>query len=359
MNEEEKIYALALQQTKGVGAVRAKKLIREYGSATLFFQEYKSSKVLQSKFQLFTNASLIYAEKELLRVSSKRFKVYYFLEDDYPSLLNNCADAPLLLFYDGTKDLGSYKRMLSVVGTRNMTNYGKDLCEQLIADLKQYNPLIVSGFAYGVDICAHTSALKEGLGTLAVLAHGYGTLYPKAHKPYYTKVQESGGFLTEFLWDESPLRENFLKRNRIVAGISQATVVIESAQRGGALVTADIANSYNRDVFCVPGKTTDTYSKGCLNLIKNNKAALITSAEDIVFSLGWKKQKIEPVAQPTLFLDLQGDEQLVFDNLVEPIHIDVLARACKMPVYKLSTVLFHLEMKGLVKTLPGKVFAKR
>lgn len=365
MNVTELQYALALQDAKGIGAVNAKKLIHNYGSAINLFETHQQKKLLpelnpiKSK-ALFSKESLLKAEKEIEKSNAKNLKFLYFLDDNYPKHLLNCTDAPLILFQDGNKKLNDFDRIISVVGTRNITSYGRGFCEDLMKSLKGFNALVVSGYAFGVDICAHTEALKNDLPTLAVLAHGYGTLYPKEHKKFYSQVKESGGFLSEFSFDEPPYRENFLKRNRIVAGMSQATLIVESAAKGGSLVTADIANSYNKDVYAVPGKTTDVYSKGCNNLIKNHKAALITSGEDLITQLGWEKnQQHKKVIQPQLFVDLQGEEKTVFDLLEESsIYMDELARTSGIPIYKVSNIVFQLEMKGLIQVLPGKLIKK-
>lgn len=255
--------------------------------------------------------------------------------------------------------VNQYSKIISIVGTRNITNYGIGFCKELLLSLKKYEPLIVSGYAFGVDICAHLEAVKNDLPTMAVLAHGYGTVYPKEHKKYYEKVKESGGFLSEFTYEEPPYKKNFLKRNRIVAGISSATIIVESAQKGGSLVTADIANSYHKDVFAVPGRIDDVYSKGCNNLIKNHKASLITSGDDLVKQLGWEHQKeTKPtkIVQPQLFVNVAGDEKIVYDLLGEkPLYVDAIARASTLPIYKVSNAVFQLEMKGLVKVMPGKL----
>ena len=262
------------------------------------------------------------------------------------------------MFKDGNINFNNHK-IISIVGTRNMSSYGRDFITKLIDDLTEYNPIIVSGFAYGVDICAHKRAVKNNLQTVAVLAHGFETIYPKVHKKYIHQINENGGFLTEFWSEEQPLRENFLKRNRIVAGISKATIIVESAAKGGSLVTADIANSYNRDVFALPGRATDIYSKGCNNLIKNNKAELLTSANDVVRLLNWDiKEKPKKVIQKQLFLELNSNEQKVYDYLLKEGKqlLDVIALDCGIPLFQLSSILLQMEMKGILKPLPGKLF---
>ena len=224
--------------------------------------------------------------------------------------------------------------------------------------LAPYNPIIVSGLAYGTDITAQKAALKHNLQTIGCLAHGLNQIYPKVHKKYINKVNENGGFLTEFWHEETPLRENFLKRNRIVAGISKATIIIESASKGGSLVTADIANSYNRDVFAVPGRTTDIYSKGCNNLIKNNKAHLLNSASDLVKMLNWDVQEKPKSIQKQLFIELNENEQKIYDLLHEKGQqvLDVIALECNIPIFQLSSILLQMELKGITKPLPGKMF---
>ena len=240
-----------------------------------------------------------------------------------------------------------------------MTSYGRDFCEKLISDLKEYHPIIVSGFAYGVDICAHKAAMKNDLQTVGVLAHGFEEIYPKSHKKYVAEMHKNGGFLTDFWHNDEIIRENFLKRNRIVAGISEATIIIESADKGGSLVTADIANSYSRDVFAVPGRSTDNFSKGCNDLIKRNKAAILTSANDLVEMLNWNLDKKSPKAiQKQLFVELNEFEQIIYDFLIEHGKelLDVIAINCNIPIHKTTTILFNLEMKGVVKPLPGKLY---
>lgn len=363
MKEDELLYALALQRAKGVGDIIAKKLIDTCGSPKNVFEERKT---ILEKINgigavlvkgLFDNDLLKLAESELKLIQKNNLKPLYYLNDGYPKYLKNCVDSPFLLFQDGNFSFNNSK-IISIVGTRNMTSYGRDFCNELIAGVKEYKPIIVSGFAYGVDICAHKAAMENELQTIGVFAHGFGQVYPKSHKKYMAKMYEKGGFLSEFWFDEAPLRENFLKRNRIVAGISQATIVIESASRGGSLATATIANSYSRDVFALPGRSTDVYSKGCNNLIKNNKAALITSAEDLIGMLGWKKKPIQKVIQPQLFVDLSEEEQRVMDCL-QSRHkelLDTIALDCGILVHKTASLLFQLEMKGLVRPLPGKCF---
>jgi DNA processing protein len=363
LKEEEIFAVLRLQNTKSIGDILAKKLIATMGSAEAVFSEKKH--LLQKIHgigrtaiqHLLDESNLQIVERELEYIQKNNIQFTYFLEDDYPKNLQQCVDAPILLFRDGNIDL-SNEKIISIVGTRNMTGYGQRFCEQLIEDLTPYNPIIVSGFAYGIDICAHKMAIKNKLQTLAVLAHGLEQIYPKAHKRYIHQVNEHGGFLTEFFHNDTPFRENFLKRNRIVAGISQATLIIESAEKGGSLVTADIANSYDRDVFAVPGRITDRMSQGCNDLIRNHKAHLLQSAEDLIKMLNWDLKKTPKPQQLPLFLDLSNEEQQVYDQLQKKGKelLDVISMETHLPIYQLATILLQMELKGLVRPLPGKMF---
>lgn len=363
MKEERLLAILRLQKSKAVGDILAKKLIVNVGDVEQVFKE-KSSTL--SKINgignhvlkhLFDKKNIELAHQELKYIQENKISFSYFLDDDYPSNLQHCIDGPILFFKDGNIDFSNNK-IISVVGTRNISSYGRDFCNQLIEELVQYNPIIVSGFAYGVDICAHKAAIKNKLQTIAVLAHGFEQIYPKVHKKYIHQVNENGGFLTEFWHEEQPLRENFLKRNRIVAGISKATIIIESAAKGGSLVTADIANSYDRDVFALPGRTTDIYSKGCNNLIKYNKAHLLTSATDIVQLLNWDLTEKPKTIQKKLFVELDENEQKIYDflHLKGTQLLDVISLECNIPVYQLSSILLQMELKGVTKPLAGKMF---
>lgn len=364
MKESELLAVLRLQSTKSIGDILAKKLIAAMGSAEAIFAEKKHvlQKVhgigQQAVKYLLDTSNLRNAEKELEYIYKNEISFSYFLGEKYPKNLQHCIDAPILLFQDGNIDL-SQERIISIVGTRNMTRYGQAFCEQFIEELAPYNPIIVSGFAYGVDICAHKAAMKHNLQTIAVLAHGLEQVYPRVHKRYIHQVNEHGGFFTEFFHGETPMRENFLKRNRIVAGISQATIIVESAKKGGSLVTADIANSYDRDVFAVPGKTTDNMSRGCNNLIQSHKAQLLQSAEDLVKYLNWDVQlKEKQPKQIPLWVDLTSEEEKIVKYLSENGQqlMDLIALETEVPVYQLASMLLQLELKGVVNPLPGKVF---
>lgn len=364
MTSNELFYALALTRTEGIGDVFAKKLLEYFESAENIFSasEREFSKIprlSQSAIKAILNkTSFKAAEKELSFIEKQSIRVFYFENDDYPQKLKHCTDAPLLLFARGNFDLNN-RKTLSIVGTRKITSYGTSFCKKLIEDLIPFNPIIVSGFALGTDICAHLSAIENELETVGILAHGFDRIYPPSHLKYVNKMEKNGGFLTEFWSGSVPDKENFVKRNRIVAGISDATIVIESAIKGGSLITANLANDYAREVFAVPGKTTDVYSQGCNNLIKTQRANILTGAEDILYMLNWNTtpQKTKTI-QKQLFVELNADEQKVYDYLLKNGKdlLDLIARGSEIPVYKTASILFDLEMKGVVRPLPGKMF---
>ncbi len=363
MHHDELFYILALTEVEGIGDIGAKKLISQCGSAKNVFESKLSH--LQSidgigkiRLKNLRDKSVFErAEKEMGFIEKNNIQTYYFSDANYPARLKHCIDSPLLLFGSGNIDLVN-KKIISIVGTRQITSYGMDVCKNLLAELAPLDPVIVSGFAYGVDIVAHTAAMDLGLQTIGVLAHGLNQVYPKTHKKYVAKMEEHGGFLTEFGSSTNPDKENFVKRNRIVAGISEATIVIESAEKGGSLITANIANDYNRDVFAVPGRITDKYSQGCNNLIRTQRANLLHSAADLIYILNWDIQESSKPVQKQLFVELDATEQLVYNFLQSngKETIDNIALECQMPVFKLSSLLLNMELKGVVRPLPGKLF---
>lgn len=363
MKDEKLLSILRLQKTKSVGDIIAKKLIASVGDEESIFKESittlsKIHGIGKASLKSLKDESVLKkAEKELNYIKKAKLSYSYFLDDDYPENLKHCIDGPILFFYDGNVNFANQK-MISIVGTRNVTRYGKEVCKQLIEGLKPYNPTIVSGFAYGVDIEAHKIAMDLGLQTIGVLAHGFEQIYPKVHKKYVHRMNENGGFISEFWHDEDPLRENFLRRNRIVAGLSKATIIIESAAKGGSLVTADIANSYDRDVFAVPGKINDLMSKGCNNLINQNRAHLLQSSDDIVKMLNWDVKHRSKPKQQKLFTELTEQERKIYSYLRENSEqlLDVIALETQIPIFQLASILLQMELKGVVKPLPGKLF---
>ena len=363
MNENELFYLLALQKVEGVGDIVAKKLLSHCGNAESVFKTKSSQlssidgigSVLLSKLKNKTIFER--AEAELKFIKNNEINIAFFQDDNYPSRLKHCIDGPLLLFSSGNIDFSS-RKIISVVGTRQITSSGTEFCKKLISDLAPLNPIIVSGFAYGVDIVAHQAAIENNLQTIGVVAHGLDQIYPSVHKKYVAKMEKNGGFMTEFWSGTSPEKENFVKRNRIVAGMSEATIVIESADKGGSLITANLANDYNRDVFAVPGRTSDKFSQGCNNLIKTQKANLLTSAADIVYILNWDLEEKSKPVQKQLFVTLENDEQKIYDYLLKSGKeiLDIIALECDFPIYKISGILLNMELKGVIRPLPGKLF---
>lgn len=363
MRHTDLFYLLALQKVEGIGEINAKRLLTHFGTAEEIFAEKpqklkKIDRIGPLTVEKLKDKSVFQkAEAELHFIEKSGIDVLAFTEDNYPEKLKHCADSPILLFSKGNIDFKK-RQIISIVGTREITAYGRDFCKDLISELALLDPVIVSGFAYGADITAHLAAMENNLQTVAVLAHGLNQIYPKTHKKYIPRLMENGGFMTEFWSSSNPIREQFLQRNRIVAGISEATIVIESAEKGGSLVTASMANDYNRDVFAVPGRTTDKYSQGCNNLIKTQKANMLTSAADLIYMLNWDlQQPVKPV-QKQLFISLDEEEQQVYDflNGNGKELLDIIALECSMPVFRLSGILLNMELKGAVRPLPGKLF---
>ncbi len=363
ISETELKYLLALQRTPKLGDISIKKILSRVGSAEAVYKEKKSTLAKIDGIgtfrleQLNWNDQLHEAEKELIFIKGNNINCLYFQDVHYPDKLKHCIDGPVLLFSKGNIDLKE-KKIISVVGTRKATVYGKAFCETLISELAPLNPVIVSGLAYGIDICAHKAALKNNLQTIACLAHGLNQIYPKDHKKHTESIEANGGFLTE-AWSSDVLdKNNFLKRNRIIAGLSEATVVVESGVRGGSLNTAEIALSYNREVFAVPGRVTDLLSQGCINLIKNYKAHTLSEAVDIIYELNWEIESQKKSIQTQLFIDLDEDEKKIYNFLKdkEKELLDIIAIECGFPVFRVATLLMNMELKGVIRPLPGKQF---
>ncbi|GAA4802758.1 DNA-processing protein DprA [Litoribaculum gwangyangense] len=364
MTENDLLYTLALQHIPNIGDIIAKRLINHCGSAEGVLKEKKQnlakiggigSVILRD---LYNTEHLKEAEKEIEFIKSNNIKVSYFEENDYPNKLKHCIDAPILLFQVGNINL-KQQHIISIVGTRKITTIGIAFCEALVENLTPYNPVIISGFAYGTDITAHKAAIKNNLQTIACLAHGLNTIYPHVHKKYMLDVEKNGGFFTDFWSTDNFDRNNFLKRNRIIAGLSEATIVIESAEKGGSLVTADIANSYDREVFAVPGRITDAQSVGCNNLIKHQKAHMLTTPLDVPYILNWKLENDKkPLVQKQLFVELDTTEKTIYNYLkeTEKQELDVIAINCNLPIFKVSSSLLNMELKGVIRPLPGKLF---
>ncbi|NJK96438.1 MAG: DNA-protecting protein DprA [Bacteroidales bacterium] len=357
-------YKIGISQIPGIGSIIAKKLIAYTGSIEAVFKEKKKNLIkipgigttLAEVITKHQNLEKAEAEIEFIRKFDIRY--HFYLDDDYPVRLKQCPDAPIMLFCKGNVEFNKEK-VISIVGTRNATDYGKEFCTKLVSDLASRHKelIIVSGLAYGIDICAHRASLKNHVPTVAVLAHGLSTLYPAVHRNTAKEIVNNGALVTDFTSEITPERNNFIKRNRIIAGLADATIVAESGIEGGALITADLANSYNRDVFAFPGRVNDDWSKGCNKLIKNNKAAMIESVEDLEYLMGWDSTRSEP-RQMSLFQNLTEEEQLVIDLLREEnnLMIDIMCLRIDWPVSRLSPLLLQLEFKGLIKSLPGKIY---
>jgi len=368
MNEDTLKYKIGITLIKGIGNNLAKNLIAYIGSVEGVFNEKQQNLAkipgigeILSK-EIVSQNVLKRADREIEFIIKNKIQTSYFTDREYPYRLKECPDSPILIYIKGNCDLNAGK-FVGIVGTRNATETGKENCKKLIADLRnaQSNTTIVSGLAYGVDICAHKAALDTGLPTIGVIGHGLDRIYPASHRPTAVKMVQEGALLTEYLSQTNPDKQNFVQRNRIIAGLCDAIVVVESGIKGGALITAEIANDYNRDVFAYPGRLTDEWSVGCNALIKNNKASLIESADDILRFLNWEKHESgkATVVQTAMFVDLSDDEQCIITSLrqsMEGIQVNDLALKLIKPISKISSLLLELEFKGLVKCLPGGMY---
>ena len=358
-------YKIAISLIPGIGAVTARNLIAYVGSVEGVFQE-KEKNLMKIPGIGEVNAQRVVRQNVLERskrevdfILKNRIKTFFYLDENYPTRLKNCSDAPIILYFRGNANLNG-QRIISVVGTRNATNYGKELCDELIRTFSErsYPVLVVSGLAYGIDIHAHKACLKYNIPTVGVFAHGLDNIYPALHAPIASKMLEKGGVLTDFISESKIDRQNFLRRNRIIAGLADATIVVESAEKGGALVTADIANSYNRDVFAFPGRSNDPFSKGCNKLIKLNEAVLIENVADIEKAMNWDvKISSNRVFQTSLFVELTPEEQKLVDLLKGGDRfVDEITIETQMPMSRVSALLLGLEFKGLIVSLPGKMY---
>lgn len=371
MTEQEILYTMMLTRVPHLNAATQRQLLLELGSATAVFENRKNmAAVLPEASPRLTEAladmeSLLpRAEEELAFAQNKRVRCLCYNDTDYPARMRECPDAPVLLYYRGTADLNT-AHVLNMVGTRHCTEYGRDVCRRFLADLGRLclEALVISGLAYGIDIESHRQALHNGLETVGVLAHGLDQIYPRMHRDTAAEMTRHGGLLTEFMSRTNADKVNFIRRNRIVAGLADATVVIESAEKGGSLITADIAESYHRDVFAVPGRICDPYSTGCNNLIRDNRAVILSNAEDFVQAMGWRAARKNGKENPTpvqreLFPELTADEQAIVAHMTgyDRKPINQLAVETNFPIHKVSALLLGLEMKGVVKPLNGGMF---
>jgi DNA processing protein len=366
LNNSNLHYQIGLTFLHGIGPKKASLLVSKLGSVEAVFHEklpaiHAKTGIGKSVLkQIDRKSALIKAEAEANYCVKNNIQTHFYLDGNYPRRLKQCDDAPLLLYSKGHFSCNPEKSV-AIVGTRNATKYGGELCEELISHLTSSNIQIISGMAYGIDIIAHQLSVKYGIETLGILGHGLDRLYPSAHRKTAEMMFSNGGLLTEFIPGTKPDRENFPMRNRIVAGLSDATIVVESKNSGGSLITAELANDYNRDVFAFPGNVGQQYSAGCNQLIKQQKAQMILNADDFLTQMGWDKEQMEAKrgVQRSCLIELDNLEQTIIQSLhaSENDHIDVISFKTKIPISTLNVKLFHLEMKGILKALPGKKYA--
>lgn len=364
MNQDELYYGIALTLIPQIGDVLAKELLEHFQTAENIFQ------VPQKQLAKIPGIGLVRAkaikefkafkrvEKELRFIEKYQISPLFYTDPAYPLRLKHCYDSPVMLYFKGNTNLNNAK-IISIVGTRHYTEYGKEIAERIISDLSHEQILIVSGLAYGIDIIAHKAALKNNLDTVAVVAHGLDRLYPQVHYAVARQMLEHGGLLTDYMSETLPDKQNFPMRNRIVAGMADATLVIETGIRGGSLITAELANSYNRDVFAVPGRIGDNKSEGCHYLIRKNKAALVTGANDIMEMLGWEASATpDPVIQKKIFTELNDKERSIVDLLtgIKMMHIDHIQMQSRFSSSEIAAAILNLELQGIIRAMPGKMY---
>ena len=371
MNEQEIFYAMALTRISNFNFTTALELYRTVGSAQQIYEHRNEiGDIIKDASPRLTEAlkdwdePMKRTEAELRFMQEHQIRALTLNDDDYPQRLCECPDAPLVLYYKGNADLNAQK-VISIVGTRQCTTYGQDLIRRFVSGLRQHCPevLVVSGLAYGIDIHAHREALQNGYPTVGVLAHGLDQIYPYHHRDTAIQMLSHGGLLTEFMSQTNADKPNFVRRNRIVAGMADCCLVIESAAKGGSLITAGIAQSYDRAVFAFPGSVSMPYSEGCNNLIRDNVAALISSANDFVQAMGWqddtlRKQAMNSGIERSLFPDLTDTEQKIVSLLQQTndLQLNTLSVKSGIPIGQLTALLFQLEMKGVIKTLAGGMY---
>jgi DNA processing protein len=366
INDQAWVHRIALSMLKGIGPVNARNLVAYCGGVDPIFTDRKLKNTLEKVpgvgpkliASITDKKVLAEAEKELEYVRKHKIRMFFYLDKDFPNRLKQCPDAPVLIYAKGPADLNG-AHMLSIVGTRTPTDQGRKLCTELVEGLKSINATIISGLAYGIDIVAHRTAVRQGMSTIGCVAHGLDKLYPGEHAGTAKEIMKDGALVTELPSGSSFAPGNFPARNRIIAGLSDCTVVVESGPKGGSLITADIANSYDREVFAYPGRPSDPRSEGCNALIQQNKAILVTSPKDVITFMEWlPKLKAEPV-QASLFTDLLPEEQTLVDIIKAKgkVAIDDLCIASNIPQSKAAGILLNLEFNGVVRSLPGKVYA--
>jgi DNA processing protein len=359
------LYQLALTQVPQIGCVHAKLLIQQFHSAEAIFkaritdlEKTEGIGTVRARYiKSFNN--FVPLEKEIAFIEKYKIKPLFINQPQYPQRLLHCYDSPTMLFYRGETNLNA-ARMVAIIGTRINSGYGKQLTEKLVQELAAYGVTVVSGLAFGIDAIAHRAALNNNLPTVGVLAHGLDSIYPSEHTGLAKEmIKQGGGLLTEFCSDITAEKHHFPVRNRIVAGMCDAVVVIETGTKGGSMITAELANGYNRDVFAFPGKTTDAKSAGCNALIKNHKAVLLTETHELAESLGWAPPVIKNISpQKELFVNLKTEEKAIVEMLQEkqPVHIDELNIRCGFNASSMAAAILSLELQNIVQALPGKMY---
>lgn len=364
--DDEKIYQVALSMVPGIGDITAKTLVSYCGSAKEVFKKNRNklSKIpgigLINADKIISFNKFSAAEGEINKCIKHKIEILFFTDKLYPKKLKHAPDSPTILFYRGSSNMKNQKTV-AIVGTRKSTSYGREFTEKIVEKLAPHNALIVSGLAYGIDINAHRAALKYGLDTIGVMASGLDIIYPDLHRKVAMEMLQHGGLVTEFKIGMKPEAHNFPSRNRIIAGMSDVTIVVEAAKKGGALITAEIANSYNRDVFALPGDIGKKFSAGCNNLIKSNKAHLLTSIEDIEYIMNWESRSDGQELEDKYYdySKLSEEERVVIEILkqaTDGVILDELSWKSQIPLNKLASILLNLEFNGVVKTIPGKKY---
>lgn len=357
------LYQIALTLINDIGPVQAKLLLEHFGNAEAIFKARKKDlgfvegigDLRAAQIKSFDNFKE--AEEEIRFIEKHHIQPLFIGDKSYPQKLLNCYDAPTMLYYRGTANLNADK-IISIIGTRSNTDYGKQVTEQLIEELSEHHITVISGLAFGIDAIAHKASVKQGLPTVGVLAHGLDSIYPGQHKSLAKEMLLHGGLLTEFRKGIKADKHNFPKRNRVVAGMAEATIVIETAARGGSMITAELAYNYNKDVFAVPGKITDGKSSGCLKLIQQNKAVLLTNTTQLLQEMGWLQKPINTRKQRTLFIDLSPEEKIIANILHEKemVHIDEIYLKSHLSSSTVAAAILNLELQNVVLSLPGKMY---
>ena len=364
--KEQLLYQIAVTLIPGIGDVSGKRFVTYCGNAEAIFKENRKSLEKIAGMREVTIDALCNpkdilrrAEQEVEFIEKNGIRPLFYQDPDYPRRLLQCDDSPLMLYYKGNANLNA-QRVVAIVGTRNITDYGKENCTQLVNDLVDEQVLVVSGLAYGVDTIAHRTAVKIGIPTVGVLGNGFQQIYPAANKKLAMEMLANGGLLTECLNGTLPDRENFPRRNRIIAGMSDAVIVIESALKGGSLITADLANSYNRDVFAFPGRVMDLYSQGCNYLIRSNRAHLMESVANLRYVMRWERDKSQEERQTTIFREFTDEEKSIMDCFGDKsiVSLDDLIIGTDLSTTKLASLLLNLEFDGIVMALPGKRYQR-